>query len=445
MTLSEIAETLKEIRVSPVRSLGQNFLHDRNLARWITQQLAPGKGDFVVEIGPGLGALTELLADQAGGVLALEKDGRLAEFLKEKIRAEKVEIRHQDAMDFDVRTLYAKPLVKLMGNLPYYISSQLLLKFLEFPSPISLSVLMLQKEMAERLSALPGTKEYGAFTLLIALDYKVEFLRTIPPSVFIPQPEIDSAVVRLTPRDPFELPACDRATFRKLVRAGFSQRRKQLGGLLRNDLTDWPATAEALGWDPAIRAERLSLHDWIALANRVCPVPPEGPGQAGSEMFAVVDTEDRVIGTAPRQEVHGNNLRHRAVHILLFDNDGEVFLQKRSRWKDRHPLVWDSSAAGHLAAGEDYDEAAQRELLEELNLSTSLIRLARLPASDETGQEFIWIYTGSWNEPISSNPSEVEAGNYFPASIVTEWIQARPNDFAPGFVECWKAWLGRRR
>ena len=445
MTLSEIAQTLKEVRVTPVRSLGQNFLHDQNLARWITQQLAPVQADFVVEIGPGLGALTGLLADQAGGVLALEKDARLAEFLQRKLGSKRVEIRHQDAMNFDVRTLYGRTRVKLLGNLPYYISSQLLLKFLNTPSPISLSLLMLQKEMAQRLSATPGSKDYGAFTLLIQLDYKVEFLRAIPPSVFIPQPEVDSAVVRLTPRDPFELPACDRETFRRLVRTGFSQRRKQVGKLLRNDVPDWTSTAEAFGWDPAIRAERLSLQDWIALANRVRPMPCGESGRGGDEMFPVVDAEDRVIGSARREEVHGNNLRHRAVHILLFNGAGEVYLQKRSRWKDRHPLVWDSSAAGHLAAGEDYDEAAKRELHEELNLSTPLSRLSRLPPSENTGQEFIWIYTGSWNEPISTNPSEIEAGDYFPASIITEWIRARPHDFAPGFVECWKAWLGHRR
>ncbi len=445
MTLSEIAETLRELRVSPVKSLGQNFLHDRNIARWITQQLNPDKDDFVLEIGPGLGALTELVASQVGAILALEKDGRLAAFLRENFGSEGVEIRHQDAMEFDVRTLYAKPRVKLLGNLPYYISSQLLLRFLEFPSPISLAVLMLQKEMAERITAVPGTKDYGAFTLMVQYDYTVEFLRTVPPSVFIPQPEVDSAVVRLIPRDPQELPPCDRETFRKLVRTGFSQRRKQLGKLLRGDMPDWAATAAALGLDSAVRAERLSLQDWIALANQVRPARPEMSGPVADEMFAVVDEQDRVIGAAPRRQVHGNNLRHRAVHILLFNPKGEVYLQKRSRWKDRHPFLWDSSAAGHVAAGEDYDEAAERELREELDVSTSLSRLAQLPASEKTGQEFIWVYTGSSNKPVRTDPTETEAGNYFPASVVRDWTQVRPRDFAPGFVECWKAWLSHRR
>src|SRR3954466_6301503 len=121
MNLSEITATLREIRVSPVKSLGQNFLHDQNLARWIVDQAEVEKSDFVVQIGPGLGALTELLAERAGGGLALEKDARLAGFLEGRLHPGPVEIRHMDAMDFDARTLYAKPRVKLVGNLPYYI------------------------------------------------------------------------------------------------------------------------------------------------------------------------------------------------------------------------------------------------------------------------------------------------------------------------------------
>jgi 16S rRNA (adenine1518-N6/adenine1519-N6)-dimethyltransferase len=156
----------------------------------------------------------------------------------------------------------------------------------------------------------------------------------------------------------------------------------------------------------------------------------------------VVDEEDRVIGSAPRPKVHGDNLRHRAVHILIFNSAGEVYLQKRSEWKDRHPLAWDSSAAGHVAAGEEYDTAAARELEEELGIKPPLTRLAKLPASDRTGQEFIWVYRGQWDGPIRFERAEIEAGGYFPAETVTAWINARPADFAPGFVECWKAHLG---
>src|SRR5207244_5642639 len=129
------------------------------------------------------------------------------------------------------RILHAQRGVKLIGNLPYYISSQLLLKFTKFPSPILLWLLMLQKEMARRLSAAPSTSDYGALTLQVQLHYRVEYLRTVSATVFLPQPEVDSALVRITPRDPSELPQCDYELFGKLVRRGFSQRRKQLSKL----------------------------------------------------------------------------------------------------------------------------------------------------------------------------------------------------------------------
>jgi 16S rRNA (adenine1518-N6/adenine1519-N6)-dimethyltransferase len=445
MTLSEIVETLREIKVSPVKSLGQNFLHDQNLARWIAERVDLNRGDFVVEIGPGLGALTDLLGAKAGGLLALEKDGRLAEFLQARLGSDRVEVRHIDAMDFDVRSLYAKASTKLVANLPYYLASQLMIKFLKWPSPISLAVLMLQREMAVRLTASPGTKDYGALTLFLQLHYSIEFLRTIPASVFIPRPEVDSAIVRLRPRAPQELPPCDFKTFHKLVRLGFSQRRKQLGNLLLDFLPDWAAAAASLGFDTRVRAERLDLYQWIALTNLVRPIGQASAAQSQSEVFPVVDESDHVIRSAPRGEVHGNNLRHRAVHILLFNLQNEVFLQKRSRWKDRHPLAWDSSAAGHVDAGEEYDDAARRELQEELGVQTALTPFVRLPASDRTGQEFIWLYTGRWDGPVTFNPVEIEAGDYFPSDIVTAWIDARPGDFAPGFVECWKVWLSRRR
>src|ERR1700726_2192573 len=153
MKLSEIPALLREIGVSPVKSLGQNFLHDRNLARWIVDQANVTAGDYVVEIGPGLGALTEFALAKGARVLAIEKDKRLVQFLRSKFANGNLEIIHGDALEFDTRILYAQSQVKLIGNLPYYISSQLLLKFLDYPSPISLMVLMLQKELARRLGA----------------------------------------------------------------------------------------------------------------------------------------------------------------------------------------------------------------------------------------------------------------------------------------------------
>lgn len=444
MNLTEINATLREIQVSPVRSLGQNFLHDQNLARWIVQQADVGNGDYVVEIGPGLGALTEVMLANGARVLALEKDARLANFLREHFASKKVEIRHQDALDFDVRDLYTEPHAKFIGNLPYYISSQLLLQFLEWPSAISLWLCMLQKEMAARLSAQPKTKDYGALTLLVQLHYRVEYLRTIRASVFIPRPEVDSAIIRILPRTPEELTPCDPEVFTRLVRLGFSQRRKQLGKLLRGEVRDWTTACAELGVKAEARAEELSLEQWIVLTNLVRPVVPESRARLDAEEFPVVDENDRVLGSAPRGKVHGDNLRHRAVHILLFNDEGEVYLQKRSRWKDRHPLLWDSSAAGHVDAGEDYDTAATRELREELGVNAALSRVVKLPASAETGQEFICLYEGRSNGPFPFNTSEIETGKFFPPKVVAGWLKARPHDFAPGFVLAWKARANQR-
>ncbi|HEY6071476.1 MAG TPA: 16S rRNA (adenine(1518)-N(6)/adenine(1519)-N(6))-dimethyltransferase RsmA, partial [Chthoniobacterales bacterium] len=315
MKLSEITTTLREIRVSPVRSLGQNFLHDQNLARWIVDQAEIGPEDFVVEIGPGLGALTELALERGAKVLAIEKDKRLADYLSNKFRGRALEIVHDDALDFDTRALYTRPKVKLLGNLPYYISSQLLIKFLEYPSPISLSLLMLQKELAKRLDARPSTSDYGSLTLTLQLHHHFEYLRSVPANVFFPKPEVDSALIRATARDPREFPVSDYNAFNELIRRGFSQRRKQLAKLLRENVPNWEEIANELRLNVRARAEELSLEQWIALTNRIAPVPSETPNNASQEQFTVVDDQDTPKGAAPRREVHANNLLHRAVHI----------------------------------------------------------------------------------------------------------------------------------
>jgi 16S rRNA (adenine1518-N6/adenine1519-N6)-dimethyltransferase len=439
MKLSEIDATLREIRVSPVKTLGQNFLHDGNLARWIVEKAELTPEDYVVEIGPGLGALTQFVLDAGARVLAIEKDRRLADFLRGRFKSDRLEILHADALDYDVRRLFGKPPVKLLGNLPYYISSQLLLKFTKHPSPISLWLFMLQKEMARRLSAVPGTSDYGALSLVVQLHYHVDYLRTVPASVFLPQPDVDSAFVRISARAPGELPDHEPETFLRLVRRGFSQRRKQLRNLLREEVPNWDEASSAVGFEPRARAEELALEQWVALSNfarsRDLPVA----NQAVSERFPVVDDQDQLLGDAPRAEVHGNNLRHRAVHILIFSHLGELFLQKRSRWKDRHPCLWDSSAAGHVDAGEEYDAAAHRELQEELGVSAELTRVVKLPASEKTGQEFIWLYQARHDGPFELARSEIEYGEFFPTDVVSDWVTARPDDFAPGFLECWKA------
>ncbi len=438
MKLSEIDHVLRQIRVTPVKTLGQNFLHDQNLARWMVEQAELSAADFVVEIGPGLGALTEPALATGAKVLAIEKDGRLADFLRQHFSGRHLEIVHGDALEFEIGKLFSRGPVKLLGNLPYYIATPILFHFLQPPTPISLAVFMLQKEVARRLSAGPRSKDYGILALVAQSQWRVEYLRTVPATVFLPQPDVDSAFVRLIPRAPNELPDCDHDLFLALVRQGFSQRRKQLGKLLKDQLVDWPQSAAEIGAPPQARAEELSLEQWIALTNLSRPASPKTEGADPAEEFAVVDEMDRVMGTASRAEVHGNNLRHRAVHILLFNQAGEVLLQKRSRWKDRHPNLWDSSAAGHVAAGEDYDSTARRELREELGVAADLERVAKLPASEQTGQEFIRLYRGRHDGPFQLARAEIDTVQFFPPNEIERWIDDRPGDFAPGFLECWR-------
>ena len=438
MKLSEIDRTLREIRVTPVKTLGQNFLHDQNLARWVIQQAEISADDFVLEIGPGLGALTAPALEAGAKVLAIEKDGRLANFLRGQFAGRALEVVHGDALEFEVAQLFPRGPVRLLGNLPYYISTPLLLRFLKPPTTIVLAVLMLQKEVALRLAAGPRSRDYGILSLVVQSQSRVELLRTVPASVFLPQPEVDSAFVRLRPRQPNELREHDRERFLALVRRGFSQRRKQLGKLLREQVGDWPQAASEIGVSPQARAEELSLEQWIALTNFGQPPARTNEGTDPAEAFAVVDEFDRVTGAAPRSEVHGNNLRHRAVHIFLFNRAGDLLLQKRSRWKDRHPLLWDSSAAGHVGAGEEYEATAARELREELGVTTELEVVGKLPASAETGQEFIQLYRGRHEGPFQPARAEIETVEFFAPEVVARWAGERPGDFAPGFLACWR-------
>ena len=445
MKLSDIRTALREIRLSPAKTLGQNFLHDQNLARWIINQAQITPDDYVVEIGPGLGALTRFILEKGAHVLAIEKDARLADFLRTNLRHKRLEILNMDALDFDPRSLFAHRTVKLLGNLPYNISSPLLLKFLEQPNPISLWLLMLQKEMAARLSASPSTHDYGALTLRVQLHHHVKYLRTVSATVFFPRPEVGSAVLRILARDPLELPQRDDPLLLKLIRAGFSQRRKQLRKLVRQHINDWDTVSRCLNIAPNARAEELSLPQWIALANSIAPPPRPETRVMMNESFPIVDKNDRILRYASRSEVHGNNLRHRAVHILIFNQAGDVYLQQRSRWKDRHPLKWDSSAAGHVAAGESYDDTARRELKEELGVLVALQKIAKLPASQKTDQEFVWLYRGFASGDVVPDRSEIEKGAFMPPTVIDSWTSARPEDFAPGFLECWKTYRRQTR
>lgn len=161
------------------------------------------------------------------------------------------------------------------------------------------------------------------------------------------------------------------------------------------------------------------------------------------EIFDIVNERDEVIGQAPRKEVHARGLWHRAIHVLVFNSRGEVFLQKRSLKKDIAAGKWDSSSSGHLDTGEDYDACAVRELREELGLKLAQPpqRLFKIEACQETGWEFCWIYRGASDGPFSLHPEEIETGDWFTPETVSKWVAEKPGDFASAFMLIWKLYL----
>ena len=158
------------------------------------------------------------------------------------------------------------------------------------------------------------------------------------------------------------------------------------------------------------------------------------------EIFDVVNERDEVVGQSPRSEVHRRGLLHRAVHVLVFNSRGEVFLQKRSMTKDSHPGAWDSSASGHVDSGEDYDPCAVREVWEEigLKLNSPPQRIMRIEACADTDQEFLWVYRCESEGPFTLHPEEIERGDWFATDEVSRRVAESPQEFAPAFVLIWK-------
>lgn len=437
MRLTDLRSALDELQLRPTKSLGQNFLHDRNLARAIAAAAIPAHVPFAVEIGPGLGSLTAPLLERCNRLLVIEKDARLAAWLAARFPADRVEVVHADAIGFDWRPLLPRGPFPLAGNLPYYATSPILRHWLAPASPVSRAVIAVQDEFAARLAAPPDQPDYSALTVRTQRLWHVHRERSLPPSVFFPEPGVDSALVLLERRAPRAFPPVRTAFFDDLVQRGFSQRRKQLKSLLKPDSEEWSAWCARAHLPPTCRAENLAVPQWIDLARTLDPAAATPPQHDG-EQFDVVDENDEVIAVKPRTEVHQKELLHRAVHILVFNRHHELLLQKRSAWKDREPSKWDSSAAGHLEPGETYAAAAVRETGEELGIRPELTRLGKIRACSNTGQEFVEVFTARHDGPFIAPPSEVEETLFLPMPLISTWLKARPQDFAPGFHEVHK-------
>lgn len=249
--------------VKPKKSLGQHFLTDLSIAEAIADTLADYKGMPVLEVGPGMGVLTRFLLDKGHDLTVVELDPESVEYLQEHFPELRDRIVAKDFLKLDLARLYEGPFC-IIGNYPYNISSQIFFKVLDYKERIPCCSGMIQKEVAERMAAPPGSKTYGILSVLLQAWYDIEYLFTVPEHVFNPPPKVKSAVIRMT-RNQVEQLGCNERLFKQIVKTAFNQRRKTMRNSLRSLVGK---ECEVLS-DPIFdeRPERLSVERFIALTN----------------------------------------------------------------------------------------------------------------------------------------------------------------------------------
>lgn len=265
------------------KSLGQNFLIDKNIIDKIIEGSSMGAQDLVIEVGPGIGVLTSAAAEKAGKVIAVELDKNLIPILNETLRDhDNIEIINEDILKVDFNHLLEQNQVingqkregvKIIGNLPYYITTPIIMKLLEDRVPAQSITIMLQKEVADRIKAGPGTKAYGALSVAVQYYCTVAHVTHAPKEVFVPRPKVDSTVIRLDIRKDKPVELLREASFFAVIKAGFGQRRKTLlnslvgaYGLTKDEVAEILNSAQI---DPIRRAETLSIQEFANIANRV--------------------------------------------------------------------------------------------------------------------------------------------------------------------------------
>lgn len=260
------------------KKFGQNFLIDANVLERIVDDGGITKDDFVLEIGPGIGTMTQYLCESAREVMAVEIDSNLIPILNYTLSEyDNVEIINEDALKLDFKKIVkeknnGEP-IKVVANLPYYITTPIVMGLLESKAPIESITIMVQKEVAERMQTGPGSKDYGALSLAVQYYADANILMTVPASCFMPRPKVDSSVIKLDIYDKPPVDVCDEEMMFKIIRASFNQRRKTLVNGLKN-ASNLPFTKEEieesiekLGEDVRVRGEKLTLEQFAKLTN----------------------------------------------------------------------------------------------------------------------------------------------------------------------------------
>ena len=253
------------------KRFGQNFLSDPNIIRKIIDGIRPQPGELMVEIGPGLGAMTDPLIERLGHLHVVEIDRDLIARLHERYTPAQLTVHEGDALKFDFGSLCAGeeggvgPRLRIVGNLPYNISTPILFHLAGFADQVKDMTFMLQKEVVMRMVAEPGTEEYGRLSVMLQYRFRMGRLFDVPPGAFRPAPKVMSSIVRMAPLPAEQLGARDEALLGRIVAAAFGQRRKTLRNTLREFIDD--AGLQALGIDPGLRGEKLSVEQYVAIAN----------------------------------------------------------------------------------------------------------------------------------------------------------------------------------
>lgn len=249
---------------TPRKRFGQNFLQDQAIIRRIIECINPQKDQKVVEIGPGLAALTEPLIDEVGHIDVVELDRDIINFLEKKFTKEQITIHNGDALKTDFS--FNNSPIRVVGNLPYNISTPILFHLTQF-SNITNMVFMLQKEVVERICAKPNSTDYGKLTVMLQYKFKCRYLLDVPPESFFPAPKVNSAIVSLTPRTDYDFNSVDEEKLSKIVAKAFNQRRKTISNSLKGMITS--EQLMAAGIDLQARAENVTLEQFINLTKMI--------------------------------------------------------------------------------------------------------------------------------------------------------------------------------